>query len=389
MVVPEADDLPPRSVAVVLGTRPELIKLGDLLRLLGRAARLVHTGQHYEDSLSGDLIRELGLPDPVFLDGVGGHPRATQIGSALIAVGGLFRADPPHVVVVQGDTNAALTGALAANSQGVPLLHVEAGLRSHDRAMPEEHNRVLIDHLSDVLCAATPGNRDNLRAEGVPDARVTVTGNPVVEAVRQRLPGAQAQRDVLHHHGLESDRYILATLHRPENTDRAETLETVLRELSRLAGERYPVLLTLHPRTRERVTTSGARVLLTGLRVFPPLGYGTFLTLVRHAALVVSDSGGVQEEVTVLGRPLVIVRRSTERPEVLADHARMVAPGPAIGAAADELLDAGPALLARLRELPSPFGDGHASHRVHRALRTLAGLPTDHHPAPSREEVVS
>ncbi len=177
-----------RKVAVVLGTRPELVKLAELIRLLGPAARVVHTGQHYDDALSGAFLDELGLPEPEYLTGVGGRPRAVQVGSALAALDGLFAADPPLAVVVQGDTNAALSGALVANARSIPLIHVEAGLRSHDRSMPEEHNRVVIDRLADVLCAATPENRALLLAEGVADERIEVTGNTVVEAVRDHLP---------------------------------------------------------------------------------------------------------------------------------------------------------------------------------------------------------
>ncbi|MEU8762838.1 UDP-N-acetylglucosamine 2-epimerase (non-hydrolyzing), partial [Streptomyces sp. NPDC048659] len=294
--------LPARSVALVLGTRPELVKLAELIRVLGPAARVVHTGQHYDEELSGGFLTELGLPEPEYLTGVGGKPRAVQIAAALHGLDELFAAEPPLAVVVQGDTNAALAGALAANARDLPLVHVEAGLRSHDRAMPEEHNRVLIDRLADVLCAATPDNRELLLAEGVPDERIAVTGNPVVEAVRDHLPAAEDRARLLAAHGLDTDRYVLATVHRPENTDDELALGAVLHELAALARE-LPVVLPLHPRTRARVEAAGLLPLLDGVTVLPPAGYGTFLALARHAALIVSDSGGVQEETTVLGRP--------------------------------------------------------------------------------------
>ncbi|MFI1797263.1 non-hydrolyzing UDP-N-acetylglucosamine 2-epimerase [Streptomyces sp. NPDC020379] len=355
--------LPTRSVAVVLGTRPELVKLTDLVRLLGPAAHLVHTGQHYDEELSGRFLTELGLPEPTFLSGIGGQPRAVQISAALAQLDELFTAEPPLAVVVQGDTNAALAGALAANARGIPLLHVEAGLRSHDRNMPEEHNRVLIDRIADVLCAATEDNRANLLAEGIDDARVAVTGNTVVEAVHGQLPDAAARAELVERHGLTADAYVLATVHRPENTDSVDALRAIFTELSALA-ESVPVVVPLHPRTRARIAAAGLEDLLTGLTVCRPLGYGEFLALARHAALLVSDSGGIQEECTVLGRPLVVVRRSTERPEAMADFADLVEPGPQIGAAARRRLAEGPAGLARLAALPSPFGDGLASERI-------------------------
>ncbi|MEV7542530.1 UDP-N-acetylglucosamine 2-epimerase (non-hydrolyzing) [Streptomyces sp. NPDC089915] len=355
--------LPPRSIALVLGTRPELVKLTELSRLLGPAARLVHTGQHFDEDMSGRFLTELGLPEPTYLTGIGGRPRAVQISAALAQLDDLFTRDRPRAVVVQGDTNAALAGALAANARDLPLLHVEAGLRSHDRAMPEEHNRVLIDRLADVLCAATPANRENLLAEGVPADRIELTGNTVVEAVRAHLPGAREREALLAPLAVAPDGYVLATVHRPENTDDPAALRAVLGELAALART-LPVVLPLHPRTRARIEAAGLTQALDALVVTSPLGYAEFLGLARHAALLVSDSGGVQEETTVLGRPLVVVRNSTERPEAMADFAVLVRPGAELGAAARELLGRGAALRERLAALPSPFGDGHASRRI-------------------------
>ncbi|MFI1931507.1 non-hydrolyzing UDP-N-acetylglucosamine 2-epimerase [Streptomyces sp. NPDC020330] len=352
-----------RTVAVVLGTRPELVKLAELIRLLGPAARVVHTGQHYDEALSGAFLDELGLPEPEFLSGVGGQSRAVQVAAALAALDERFAARPPRAVVVQGDTNAALAGALVANARSIPLIHVEAGLRSHDRAMPEEHNRVLIDRLADVLCAATPENRASLLAEGVSDARIAVTGNTVVEAVRDNLPPRQERAQLLSSLGLEADGYVVATLHRPENTDDPAALNAVLCELAAISRT-MRVILPLHPRTRARIEDAGLWPLLDGLTVIDPTAYGTFLALARHAALLVSDSGGVQEETTVLGRPLVVVRRSTERPEAFADFADLVEPGPGIGVAVRRRLAEGPRELRRLAALPSPYGDGTASHRI-------------------------
>ncbi|MFF3642364.1 non-hydrolyzing UDP-N-acetylglucosamine 2-epimerase [Streptomyces sp. NPDC002564] len=370
-VSPTAHRLPAGSVAVVLGTRPELVKLAPLVRLLGDAARLIHTGQHYDDSLSGRFLAELGLPEPILLDGVGGQARAVQISVALARLDTEFAARPPRAVVVQGDTNAALSGALAANARDIPLVHIEAGLRSHDRAMPEEHNRVLIDQLADVLCAATEDNRAHLVAESIPDGRIAVTGNTVVAAVADALPGPAERAALLAAHGLTPDAYVLATVHRPENTDDPAALRAVLTELAALAG-RLPVLVPLHPRTRARAEAAGLGHLLTPLTALPPLGHGEFLALARHAALLVSDSGGVQEEVTVLGRPLVVVRRSTERPEAMAaGFAELVAPGPEIGRAARRRLAEGRDGLRRLAATPSPFGDARAAQRIVALLTDL------------------
>ncbi|MER5639260.1 UDP-N-acetylglucosamine 2-epimerase (non-hydrolyzing) [Kitasatospora sp. NPDC002227] len=358
-------------IAVVLGTRPELVKLAPLIHELGPAARLVHTGQHWDEAMSGRFLRELDLPEPELLTGVGGRPRAGQIAASLDQLDAAFAAERPGAVVVQGDTNATLAGALAANARGIPLVHVEAGLRSHDRAMPEEHNRVMVDHIADLLCAATEDNLANLRAEAVPAERVALTGNTVVEVVRAGLPSAAERAALLARYGLRPDEYVLATVHRPENTDTAEALGAVLAELAALGR---PVLFPMHPRTRAAVERFGLTPLLAGLRVTEPVGYAEFLGLARHAALLVSDSGGVQEECTVLGRPLLVVRRSTERPEaVAAGFATLVEPGPELGRLAAEWLADTPARLACLATTPSPYGDGLASARIARLTTELAG----------------
>ncbi|GAA1179446.1 UDP-N-acetylglucosamine 2-epimerase (non-hydrolyzing) [Kitasatospora gansuensis] len=360
-------------IAVVLGTRPELVKLAPLIHELGPAARLLHTGQHWDEAMSGRFLRELDLPEPELLSGVGGRPRAGQIAASLEQLDAAFTAERPGAVVVQGDTNATLAGALAANAHGIPLVHVEAGLRSHDRAMPEEHNRVMVDHIADLLCAATEENAANLRTEALDERAIAVTGNTVVEVVLRQLPDAAARAALLARYGLRADGYVLATVHRPENTDTAEALGAVLGELDALAAAGTAVLFPIHPRTRAAVERRGLQRLLERLTVTEPVGYGDFLGLARHAALLVSDSGGVQEECTVLGRPLLVVRRSTERPEsVAAGFAALVRPGPELGALAAEWLSDTPERLARLAATPSPYGDGLASERIARLTLALA-----------------
>ena len=360
-------------VAVVLGTRPELVRLAPVLHRLGARGRLVHTGQHWDEELSGRFVDELGLHTAVRLEGIGGRTRAGQIAHALDQLDRLFTEERPSAVIVQGDTNATLAGALAANALGIPLIHVEAGLRSHDRAMPEEHNRVMVDHLADILCAATEVNRDNLVREGVQPGRITLTGNTVVEVVLRELPDADARHDLLRRHGLTAGGYLLATLDRPENTDLPEPLRAVLTELGTLADSGTPVLFPMGPRTAAAVARHGLRRLVAPLRVVPPVGYAEFLGLARHAALLVSDSDGVQEECTVLKRPLLVVRRSTERPEAVdAGFAALVRPGPEVGVLARAWLADLPERLSRLAATPSPYGDGRASARIAELSASLA-----------------
>ena len=357
-------------MAVVLGTRPEIIKLAHVIRLLGPAARVVHTGQHYDPGLSGIFFHAFGLDDPAIRLEIGGLSRGAQLGEAISALDQHFGEHRPAAVVVQGDTNTTMAAAIAANAREIPVVHVEAGLRSHDRAMPEEHNRVVTDHLADLLLAPTELGRSNLLAEGVPAERISVTGNTVVEAVASLLPSKEQRTELLRHFRLSADAFVLSTFHRPENVDRPETLTSILTEL---AGLEIPVVLPLHPRSRSRIEQHGLAPLLDKMMVIDPLGYSDFLGLLAECALAVADSGGVQEEVSVLKRPLVVVRNSTERPEVIGTFARLVPPGPGIGTTVSAWLADLPAVHARLASLPSPYGDGKASERTVAEITNLVG----------------
>jgi len=358
-----------RDVAVVLGTRPEIIKLAPVVAALGDRARLVHTGQHYDRELSGQFLAALGMPEPdEVLEGVGGAARGQQIATALQALTESFERDRPAVVIVQGDTNAVSAGAQAANYLGIPVVHVEAGLRSYDRSMPEELNRIVTGALADVHCAATVTNAENLVREGVPADRIVVTGNTIVEATRASLRTADGFAAPAR--AVPNGPYVVATIHRPENTD---TREALVRVLDGLRAIDAPVLFLMHPRTRAAVERFGLQESLAGVEVLPSPGHAEFLALARDAALLVSDSGGVQEECTVLQTPLLVVRRSTERPESLASgHARLVTPDLDLAALANaELADP-----SRLSDRPSPYGDGRASERIAAiALAIADGAP--------------
>ncbi len=367
---PMPPDFEQRSIALVLGTRPEMMKLAGIARLLGDAARIVHTGQHFDPNLSDVFFSELRLPAPDLHLAVGGTTRGAQIGEATRLLDEAFGADPPAAVVVQGDTNAVLAGSLAANAREIPLVHVEAGLRSYDRRMPEEHNRVVADHLADLCLAPTDVNRANLAAEGIGGDRVVVTGNTVVEAVAELLPPEGRRRAVLAELGLEPASFVVATIHRPENVDDPATFRLVLEELAAIP---LPVVLPVHPRTAERAERFGLDDLLAKLRVVEPQGYLRFLALVAESAFVVSDSGGLQEEVSVLKRGMIVVRRSTERPEVQGTFVELVPPGPRIGELAAEWASDVAGLRARLAGLPSPYGDGTASARSVAAIARVLG----------------
>lgn len=356
------------NIAVVFGTRPEVVKLAPVIWALGPAARTIHTGQHYDPALADTLMSELGLEPPTLRLAVGGSSRGTQLGEATARLDRAFAAEPPDVVVVQGDTTSTLAAALAANARAIPLVHVEAGLRSYDRAMPEEHNRIVADHLADLCCAPTETSRAQLAAEGITGERVVVTGNTVVDAATRMLPDETQRVATLERFGLARDGFVLSTFHRPVNVDDDTCLRVILSELDALP---LPVLLPLHPRTAARLEASGSDA-LGHIQIVDPLGYQDFLALARECAFLVSDSGGVQEEASIVKRPVLVVRASTERPEVLGTFAELVAPGRSIGEHGRAWAQDLAALHARLETLPSPYGDGHAGPRTADAIVTMA-----------------
>lgn len=365
-----ASSRPRVTVAAVMGTRPEIIKLAPVVHeLTGRGARVrtLLTGQHYDPVLAGDVVDAFELTDvePPAAP-VGGLSRADQVAAMISGLAASLRALRPDAVLVQGDTNSASAGAQAAHYLGLPVVHVEAGLRSHDRGMPEEVNRLVIGALADLHCAPTPESAANLLAAGADRSAVHVTGNPVVEATLASLGRPHRAAAVLRSVHLSGMPFVLATVHRPENTDDPAALAALLRALDQLPA---PVLFPAHPRTTARIAAAGLTV-PRSLRVVEPLDHATFLALAAQAQLVVSDSGGLQEEVTVLGRPMVVVRTSTERPEsVRAGFCRLARPEGIPGAAA-ELLD--PHHLVALAQRPSPYGDGSASRRIADLVLDLA-----------------
>lgn len=358
------------EIAIIVGTRPEIIKLAVLSKLLGERSYLVHSGQHFDENLSGAFFTSFGLQPPrIDLDGVGGSERTTQFSRILEQLGRHFAEQRPGAVAVQGDTNTAAAAAQAAHFAGIPVVHIEAGLRSRDRAMPEEINRMLIGVVADHHCAPTDEAADNLRRSGVNPSDVTVTGNTVVEATLESLPTPEECETVLASHGVQAGCYALATIHRPENTDDPRPLDAILTELAKLA---VPVVFPAHPRTRAAAAKHDLTAALDRLNPVEPLGYREFLALAKNARVLISDSGGIQEECTILKKPLVVVRNSTERPEAIeSGFAHLVQPGPAIAQTLTRILDDAE-LPERLAETPSPYGDGMASWRIAAIVQRLA-----------------
>jgi UDP-N-acetylglucosamine 2-epimerase (non-hydrolysing) len=302
-------------VVCVAGTRPNLVKLAPVVAALeDRAVRttFVDAAQHYDDVLSGEIRRDLGLRDPDVVLATGSGTHAEQLGRVAVGFEPLLADLEPDWTLVFGDVNTTLGCALVAAKADTVLGHVEAGLRSGDRTMPEEVNRRAVDAVSDVLFAPSEEAVEALAAEGVPADRVHLVGNTMIDSLVRCLPEARA-RDVPSRLGLR-ERYVLATLHRPSNVDDPAVLTGLLDALDQVA-QTAPVVLPAHPRLRERLAGSAP----AGVQVVEPLGYLDFLGLLAGAALAVTDSGGVQEETTVLGVPCLTVRTTTERPVTITE----------------------------------------------------------------------
>ena len=342
-------------IVTVVGNRPQFVKAAAVSRLLRERADelIVHTGQHYDDELSRVFFEELSVPAPDRELDAGGGTNTAQTARILAALEPVLEELEPSLVLVYGDTNSTLAGALAASQAGIAVGHVEAGMRSFDRSMPEELNRVLTDHASDLLLCSTETAMSNLEREGV-RGEAELVGDVMADVSLAFRDIAEERSTILGDLGLEEGAYLVVTAHRAGNVDRPERLEALVSLLEALPG---PVVLPLHPRTRERLQAAGLMERLGGVRVVPPLGYLDFLKLARHARAVLTDSGGVQKEAYLLGVPCVTLRDTTEWVETVDAGWNTLVD-----------LDRNAALAALERrpsgERPELYGGGHAAERV-------------------------
>jgi UDP-N-acetylglucosamine 2-epimerase (non-hydrolysing) len=375
-------------VLAVVGARPNFVKVAPVLRALAgqTPVRLLHTGQHYDHALSGSFLEQLGMPAPDHHLGVGSGTHAEQTAAVLVGMERVLADAPAELVLVAGDVNSTLAAALAAVKALVPVAHLEAGLRSRDWTMPEEINRVVTDRVSDLLLCTSADAVDNLRAEGVARERIVLTGNTMIDSLLRLLPQAR-ERDPAGRLGLDGP-YVLVTLHRPGLVDDPARLTDVLAALCDVA-RRLPVVLPLHPRTRARLDQMGWPA-PRGMRLLQPLDYLDFIALEDGASVVVTDSGGIQEETSVLGVPCLTYRTTTERPVTveLGTNRLLGVEHEALAAAVDDALAAGrPPVPPEI-----PLWDGHAGERCAEAiLRFLSGRPRleDPHAAAADDEPVA
>jgi UDP-N-acetylglucosamine 2-epimerase (non-hydrolysing) len=360
----------PSPVYLVAGTRPNFMKVAPVWRALkarGLGARLMHTGQHFDATMSDVFFRDLGLPQPDARLAAGGGSHAEQTAAVLVGVEKDLLESRPRVVVVVGDVTSTMAAALAAAKLGIPVVHVEAGLRSGDWTMPEEINRAVTDRVADLLLPTTRDADVNLAREGIPPERVRFVGNVMIDS----LMWARARpTDALERFALRPGGFALATLHRPANVDDRASLEATLDALAAVAA-RVPLLFPVHPRTVARAEALGLSERLRstpGLRVTEPLGYDDFVTLMASAKLVATDSGGIQEESTALGIPCLTMRQGTERPITVTEGTNVI-----VGLDVERIAREVEAILAgRGKRGTVPEGwDGRAAERIVDAIDGL------------------
>ena len=353
------------KIAIIVGTRPEIIKMSPVIRECERRKQdyfILHTGQHYSYNMDRVFFEQLEIPEAKYNLDVGSGTHAEQTGRILIGIEQVLTKKQPDIVLVEGGTNTVLAGALAATKLHIKVGHVEAGLRSYDRSMPEEINRILTDHISDFLFAPTEQSKQTLLREGIEETKVFVTGNTIVDAVYQNLELANKKANVLEQLGLKEKEYFLVTVHRQENVDNKERFQGILSGLQQLAKEyEMPVVYPIHPRSRKKMVGFGLSP--GNISLIDPQDLFGFLQLEQHARLVLTDSGGVQEETCILGNPCVTLRDNTERPETLDVGSNVLA-----GTIPKDIVTSVSIMIDKKIDGVSPFGDGTSGKKIIKIL---------------------
>jgi len=361
----------------VVGARPNFMKVAPIVEAMKRRAsaftpRVVHTGQHYDAQMSDAFFRDLGLPEPDVYLGVGSGSHAAQTAAVMKSFEPVVMEEKPDWVLVVGDVNSTLACALVCSKLLIKVAHVEAGLRSRDRTMPEEINRLLTDQIADLLLTPSRDADENLLAEGIPEHRIRFVGNVMIDSLFSQLKRAEAST-VREDLGLTGKDYAALTLHRPSNVDDAVTFKRILAALEEIS-QRLPIIFPVHPRTRARIAEFGFADLIErvpNLRLIEPLGYLDFLRLYSGARLVLTDSGGIQEETTALGIPCLTLRENTERPITVEMGTNII-----VGTETERITRAAFNVLAAPRDKQAripPLWDGHTADRILDALLEREG----------------
>ncbi len=353
------------QVLCIVGARPNFMKIAPIMTAFqasGISAKLVHTGQHYDEAMNDRFFSDLGIRAPDYHLEVGSGSHANQTAEVMKRFEPVMLEENPSAVLVVGDVNSTIACALVASKLNVPVVHVEAGLRSYDRGMPEEINRVLTDQISSLLFTTERSALENLRREGIGEASVHFVGNVMIDSLHRNLARAVPAGQTL---GGKADQYALLTLHRPSNVDDKSVLASLLEAVDEISRG-LPVIFPMHPRTRAKVESFGLHELLKNLRVLPPAGYLEMLGLMKSARLVMTDSGGIQEETTALGVPCLTLRENTERPITLHEGTNTL-----IGVDTNALKKTVSEILAtggKAGRIPE-YWDGRAAERIAQVMK--------------------
>lgn len=351
------------KISIILGTRPEIIKMAPIAReCIRRNVKffILHTNQHYSFEMDKIFFKELNLPYPKYNLKIGSGTHSEQTGKMLVGIERILLKEKPNIVLVEGDTNTVLAGALAAKKINIKIGHIEAGLRSYYEKMPEEINRVLVDHISDFLFAPTDEAKKNLLKEGIYPGKIYVVGNTIVDSIYQNIKIAEKKSKILKYLNLKPNCYFLLTLHRQENVDEKERFKSILKGADLIFKKlKYPIIWPIHPRSLKTMKKFKLKLPL-GIKIINPLGFSDFILLEKNAKLILTDSGGVQEEACILGVPCVTLRDNTERPETLKVKANVLS-----GVSPPKILKLVFLMLNKKnKKWSNPFGDGRSSTRI-------------------------
>jgi len=357
------------KIAIILGTRPEIIKMSPIVRECQKRRLqyfIIHTNQHYSFNLDRIFFKELNLPLPKYNLKVGSGTHGEQTGKMLIKIEEVLLNEKPDIILVEGDTNTVLAGALAAVKIHIRVGHIEAGLRSYSEEMPEEINRILVDHCSNLLFAPTKIAKDILIKEGISKEKIFITGNTIVDAVLENLKVAQKKSNILKRLKINKNQYFLVTLHRQENVDNKKRLKNILKGLESVSKNlKFSLIYPIHPRTFKMIKIFNLKI-PQNINIIEPVGFLDFLKLEANALLVLTDSGGVQEETCILKVPCVTLRDDTERPETLKVKSNILA-----DSNPQKIKKSVEKMLNSKREWKNPFGNGKAAEEIIKIIKKI------------------
>ena len=350
------------KICLIIGTRPEIIKMSPIIKECKKRHFdffILHTNQHYSENLDRIFFRDLDLPKPKYNLRIGSGTHGKETGKMLIGIEKVLLKEKPDVVLIVGDTNTVLAGALAAVKLHIKIAHIESGVRSYFREMPEEINRIVADHISDFLFTASSREKDILIDEGIDKEKIFIVGNTIADAVYQNLEIAKKKSMILKKINLQKGKYFLATIHRQENVDKKDRLKAILDGFNLIYKKfNFPIIYPIHPRTQKRLKEFKLKI-PKGIKLFEPIGYLDFLQLEFNANLILTDSGGVQEESCILKIPSLTLRDNYEWPETLETGGNIL-----VGANPQKILKGAEEILKKTRDWGNPFGNGKSAEMI-------------------------